>query len=182
MKNKSIDVSLSPAPGESPSVLLEQYAQEANDHQAEAMEFARQAKSKTTEAVKSALLAGQALARARELCLHGEWGAWLEKNWKYTQETARKLIAVSKSNTDWNLTEGKTLQQLYIEAGVVDEKKPQERAPRSITERLSDFLGLLEGKREKIVPAPNAEEREAFFDVCAKIKNLISEILEGGAA
>lgn len=169
---------------EAPAVLLEQYAREANERHTEAQEFAKAAKSKTTEAVKAALLSGQALSRARDLCKYGEWYPWLGKNCpNISAETARKWIAIANHNASWDLIEGKTIQQLYIDAGLVDKKEPEARAEKSIITRFQEILHLLQGKSDKInVALRDEEERITFVKVCTEIRDLSARMIESTSA
>ncbi len=60
-----------------------------------ANEAGEQVEKQARNAVVSAVAAGNALEAAKKSVPHGEWLAWLGKNWNYSQQTASRYMAVS---------------------------------------------------------------------------------------
>lgn len=165
-----------PIEAESPTVLLEKYATEAVACYLEAQSYAKQSFERTNDAVKSALLCGQALSRAQELCTeHGSWKRWLDKNWKYSRETARKWIVLANANHDWQMVQGKTIRQLYIEAGLVQEKEPEARPSKPFIAWFDETLHAFQVKAQK-VETLEAEEKQTLGKVCAEIHKITGEL------
>lgn len=71
---------------------LEQLAEEANEAAGNAD---RQAKASHQNKVQ----AGRMLVQAKSRVSHGEWGAWLEENWKYTQRWATDCMNAAGHRT-----------------------------------------------------------------------------------
>lgn len=69
-------------------VPLETLAEMAND-------AGEQIEKNARNLVTSAVAAGNALNAARKAVAHGEWLAWLGKNWNYSRQTADRYMAVS---------------------------------------------------------------------------------------
>lgn len=62
-----------------------------------ANEAAEQVLKHGKSAVLSAVAAGNALEAAKKSVPHGEWLAWLGKNWNYSQPTASRYMAVASN-------------------------------------------------------------------------------------
>lgn len=69
-------------------IALETLAEMAND-------AGEQIEKTAKNLVTSALAAGNALNAARKQVVHGEWLAWLGKNWNYSRQTADRYMTVS---------------------------------------------------------------------------------------
>lgn len=101
-------------------------------HHAEASILAKDAKSKAFDAIKSALLCGQALNKAKGMVPHGQWLRWLGENCKDIEDrTAQKYMRLANTNHGSHLTEATSLRQAYQLAGIIPEtEKPQ---PKELT-------------------------------------------------
>lgn len=69
-------------------IALETLAEMAND-------AGEQIEKTAKNLVTSALAAGNALNAARKQVVHGEWLAWLGKNWNYSRQTADRYMTVA---------------------------------------------------------------------------------------
>lgn len=77
------------------------------------------------EAVKAALLCGQALIKSKAILGHGNWMPWLANLGSIDQETARKYMFLAKSTHVLNFDDCASVRQAYILAGIIPQ--PQER-------------------------------------------------------
>jgi len=85
------------------------------------IKLADRARMQCNAAVSEVILCGQYLTRAKQIVGHGQWLAWLEKNAKgLSKETAQRYMRLAKTSHVTDLTNGKSLRQAYITAGIID--------------------------------------------------------------
>lgn len=78
-------------------VILEDLSVEALTEVAK--EAAEQIEASARKAVEHAARCGRALIAIKEKLPHGEWGSWLEANWDYSQEQARRYMQIAANST-----------------------------------------------------------------------------------
>ena len=120
MTNAMIDLNILP---------LETLAEMAN-------ESAEQAEKNAKLTVQKAIDAGRYLAAAKEQIEHGQWSAWLGKNWNFSSVTAWRYMSLSvKSFTMKDLGSAKNVNEAL--RMIADEKAenapPEERIPDRVT-------------------------------------------------
>lgn len=92
-------------------------------HQA-TCQMAKQIREQCNEAVAEAILCGQALIRAKEICGHGRFLAWLkEKCPKIETRTAQNYMRLANTKHVSYLERASTLRQAYLMVGVIQDKE-----------------------------------------------------------
>jgi len=79
-----------------------------------ANDAAKQAEQRAKTTAEAALLAGKALAAAKEQIAHGQWEEWLEANWNYHQSLARRYMQISKRYSG-SVLENRSVRSLLAE-------------------------------------------------------------------
>ena len=92
-------------------------AELANDAQ-------RQVEIRAKSTAEAALVAGRALAAAKEQIAHGQWEAWLQENWRFHPSLARRYMQISK-RYGCSVLENRSVNALLTEMSAVsDEAEP----------------------------------------------------------
>ncbi len=79
-----------------------------------ANDAAKQAEQRAKTTAEAALLAGKALAAAKEQIAHGQWEEWLDANWNYHQSLARRYMQISKRYSG-SVLENRSVRSLLAE-------------------------------------------------------------------
>jgi hypothetical protein len=79
-----------------------------------ANDAAKQAEQRAKTTAEAALLAGKALAAAKEQIPHGQWEQWLSDNWNYHQSLARRYMQISKRYSG-SVLENRSVRSLLAE-------------------------------------------------------------------
>ncbi len=156
------------------------YAEMQPDALAEiANDAAEQAEKHGRKSVQSAIVAGEALAAARQQIQHGEWTAFVKTHWNYSQSWASRLMVVAKRASTHDLTDFKSVRQLMISFGVESEREsdygdtpePAERAepieitasePQEAPEPRQPSVSVKKPREPKEAPAERLAESEPF--------------------
>lgn len=142
-----------------------------------ANDAAEQAEKHGRKSVQSAIVAGEALAAARQQIPHGEWLAWLKINWNYTQQWGSRLIQVANYAHGRNLEDFASVKQVLREIGEESaerEPKAAEHAekpdaieitasdPQSPPEPRQPSVSVKKPRDPKEAPAERLSESEPF--------------------
>lgn len=121
-------------------------AKTANARHEEALSLANQTKSLAAQAISSALLAGQALKKAREITSHGEWKAWLKIHINYSYETVTRYIELADPKHAKQLESCKTLRQAYVVLGILPDQQQQQsiytKQRKQLTKNVVNNVGI----------------------------------------
>jgi hypothetical protein len=182
----------------------------APEHLAElANDAAKQAEHRAKTTAEAALLAGQALAAAKEQIEHGKWEAWLAQNWNYHESLARRYMLIAKRYSGIVL-ENRSIRSLLAEMSEASEVADQLKAssvetydaPIEVTARepepekkpsvkvrepkkpkpVGEFVlvNRLDEDREKILDiAGDYLEHKKLADFVSLLKGLLQELLSG---
>jgi hypothetical protein len=89
-----------------------------------ANDAAKQAEQRAKTTAEAALLAGKALAAAKEQIPHGQWEAWLQENWEFHPSLARRYMQIAK-RYGCSVLENRSVNALLLEMSAVsDEAEP----------------------------------------------------------
>jgi hypothetical protein len=112
---------------------LDELRKEANEHYELAESYANKTIEFRNEAVKEAILCGQALNEAKKLVPFGGWLIWLRKNCsQMCQSRAYNYMGLAtKFHHDGNLAEAAGLRQALIAIGALVDPEAKERGEAS---------------------------------------------------
>jgi hypothetical protein len=92
-----------------------------------ANDAAKQAEHRAKTTAEAALLAGQALAAAKEQIEHGSWESWLSENWNYHQSLARRYMQIAKRYSG-SVLENRSVRSLLAEMSEPSDDTDQPKA------------------------------------------------------
>lgn len=121
---------------------LDALAELAND-------AAEQAETQANKAVRSAIVAGEALLAAKAAMSHGEWLPWLKSQWNYSQQWASSLMQAANYARGRNLDDFTSVKSIM--RAIADERTEQS-ASESLISEASPVAG--EAVAERGVPEP----------------------------
>lgn len=109
-----------------------------------ANESASKAERSAIDAVREAVVCGEALNAAKEKCPHGDWISWLESNFDYSRQTAAKYMKLANVNHGLHLDDFKSMRQALIAVSESEPKKEQKEAKPSESEVIDAEFELIE--------------------------------------
>lgn len=130
---------------------LDALAELAND-------AAEQAETQANKAVRSAIVAGEALLAAKAAMSHGEWLPWLKSQWNYSQQWASSLMQAANYARGRNLDDFTSVKSIM--RAIADERAEQS-APEP-SQEASPVAG--EAVAERGVPEP----QQSLTDDCSR--------------
>lgn len=90
--------------------------------------YVKSARDNAQNAVREAVLAGEALIEVKEILGHGKFGQWLKKHCPFFSErTAQKYMAMSRSFPNHGSDLPTNLRKAYLQLGIINE--PTAAAP-----------------------------------------------------
>jgi len=122
---------------------LDALAELAND-------AAEQAEAQANRAVRSAIVAGEALMAAKAALPHGHWLPWLEASWNYSQQWASSLMRAADYARGRNLEDFTSVKSIM--RAIADERSEQSASESRAIESSPDAG---EAVVEQGVPAPH---------------------------
>lgn len=122
-----------------------------------ANDAAKQAEHRAKTTAEAALLAGQALAAAKEQIPHGQWESWLSENWNYHQSLARRYMQIAKRYSGVVL-ENRSIRSLLAEMSEATSDTEQPKA--SSVETYDAPIEVTARELEKSEKKPSVKVRE----------------------
>jgi len=135
---------------------LERLAQQINEaHEEVASSFGH--------SLKHAIRAGELLTKAKGKLDHGQWLPWLERNIRFSDETARtyrniaenKTVLLANSKKTWNLTISGALRVLKGGEAMLQSMSNDWRTPKKYMDAVREVMGEID-----LDPASCAEANE----------------------
>lgn len=115
------------------------------------------------QAIKHAIKAGELLAKAKGLCAHGEWLAWLKDNFDLSDRTAQRYMLIAAEAKE-NPTRVADLSVRAVRKGVALPPPAKPREPEIPADSdMGKLLAKAEQQRE-LPPPPPASEEEPIVD------------------
>jgi hypothetical protein len=174
-----------------------------------ANDAAKQSEHRAKTTAEAALLAGQALAAAKEQIEHGSWESWLSENWNYHQSLARRYMQIAKRYSG-SVLENRSVRSLLTEMSEPSDDTGQPKAssvetydaPIEVTAREPEpqkkpSVKVREPKPKKpvgefVLTARLDEDREKILDIAGEylehkklqdfvslLRGLLQELLSG---
>lgn len=122
-----------------------------------ANDAAKQAEHRAKTTAEAALLAGQALAAAKEQIEHGQWESWLSENWNYHQSLARRYMQIAKRYSG-SVLENRSVRSLLAEMSQPDDDAEQPKA--SSVETYDAPIEVTAREPEKPAKKPSVKVRD----------------------
>ena len=138
-------------------IALETLAEMAND-------AGEQVEKHVRSVVVSAVAAGNALEAAKKNVPHGEWLAWLGKNWNYSQQTASRYMTVSTNYSSMsNLKDAKDINdalRMIAERKETETPREERKTGRvEVTKPAGEPVGQTAVQPEKQTPTTDRKRR-----------------------
>jgi len=125
---------------------------------------AHQAVTLANDACQEMILCGQALNKAKDMMLHGDWLGWLQENCSVSHATATRYMRAARSQ----LT-GASIRKLYLAADIL--KEPERNGSSTngdsieITAgRVCRWVASLRGKIELRIDQWSEDERRQIWE------------------
>lgn len=84
-------------------------------------------------AVSNAITCGKALIAAKQQCRHGEWSAWLEKNFEHSHSSANAYMRIANSQSTANLDNASSISEALNLLAQTDSDAEDESPPDTAT-------------------------------------------------
>lgn len=123
-----------------------------------ANDAAEQAEAQANKAVRSAIVAGEALLAAKAAMSHGEWLPWLKSQWNYSQQWASSLMQAANYARGRNLDDFTSVKSIM--RAIADERT--EQSAKEPSQEASPVAG--EAVAERGVPDP----QQSLTDDCSR--------------